>query len=361
METATIAHRSLPRLPSETSDRFPIKCHRGFGYFRVSERPRNSFGRLSARFSDCGNQKYCVLPRKETKKKEKEKSSEIKSVRKKLKLIKRLSSDLSLFSLEAFGKENASSLMNEEEISEAVEVLQAQLLQLRSEQKELKRVMKEKKAQIKTTMKQRKVKCNSGSSSSSSSSSSSESGDSDNGEVIDMIPLRSNILKLSENIEVQKEIIVPTVAKPATSLIQQDKLEACCYRSGGECRNLNCWSNDQSYGIVEGTTTTKIKRIEVCMGGKCKKLGAGALLEEFERKAGAECDVSMCKCMGKCRDGPNLRVSNCHDGDSAIGIQGYAKPSINSLCIGVGLEDVDMILANILGKDMNNNCMMAPS
>lgn len=227
-------------------------------------------------------------------------------------------------------------------------MLQAQLLQLRSEQKELKRMMKEKKAQIKTTMKQRKGNRKSR----SSSSSSSESSDSDNGDVIDTIPLRSNILKLSENIEVQKEIIVPALAKSATSLIQQDKLEDCCFRSGGECRNLNGRSNDQGYGIVERTTTTRTKRIEVCMGGKCKKLGAGALLEEFERKAGAECHVSMSKCMGKCRDGPNLRVSNSHDGDSAIRIQGYAKPSINSLCIGVGLEDVDMILANILGKDM---------
>lgn len=242
-----------------------------------------------------------------------------------------------------------------------MEVLQAQLLQLRSEQKELKRVMKEKKAQIKTTMKQMKGNGKCGSSSSSSSSSSSESSDSDNGEVIDMIPLRSNILKLSKNNEVQKEIIVPTLAKPATSLIQQDKLEDCCFRSGGECRTLNGWSNGQSYGIAEGTTTTGTKRIEVCMGGNCKKLGARALLEEFERKVGAECDVSMCKCMGKCRDGPNLRVSNSHDGDSAIRIHGYAKPSINSLHIGVGLEDVDMIRANILGKDMSNNCVMAPT
>lgn len=117
METTAIAQRFLPCIPSDTGDRFPIKYHLGFGDFRVSERTRNSFRRLSSRFSDCGHQQYYVSPRKETKKKEKEKekSSEIKSVRKKLKFMKRLSSDL--LPLEAFGNEDASSLRNEERIS----------------------------------------------------------------------------------------------------------------------------------------------------------------------------------------------------------------------------------------------------
>ncbi|KAJ4727920.1 Diacylglycerol acyltransferase [Melia azedarach] len=380
METARIAHRSLPRLPSYAGDRFPSKSHLGIGDFRVSERPRNFFGRLNARFSDSGHQQYYVSTRREAKKREKEKSSEIKSVKKKLKFIKRLSSDLSLFSLDMYGKESGNSLMNEEKISEAVQVLQAQLQELRLEQKELKRSMKE---QVKTSLKQIKGKHEF---MSSSSSSSSESSDSDKGEVIDMIRLRSNLFKQSENGEAWKEIKERTVAKPSlliqqensearkeikeptlarpSLLIQQEELsigelsskcsrEDSCLRGGGECSSSNSFSNDQSKRIVEETST---KRIEICMGGKCKKAGAGALLEEFERKAGAECDVLVCKCTGKCKDGPNIRVS-----DSPNGVQGYARPSINSLCIGVGLDDVDMILANILGGGKDKHFQLASS
>lgn len=385
METARIAHRSLPRLASYAGDRFPSKSHLGIGDFRVSERPRNFFGRLNARFSDSGHQQYYVSTRREAKKREKEKSSEIKSVKKKLKFIKRLSSDLSLFSLDMYGKESGNSLMNEEKISvrnctffildvlriwfrmndlifissmqEAVQVLQAQLQELRLEQKELKRSMKE---QVKTSLKQIKGEHEF---MSSSSSSSSESSDSDKGEVIDMIRLRSNLFKQSENGEAWKEIKERTVARPSL-LIQQEELsigelsskcsrEDSCLRGGGECSSSNSFSNDQSKRIVEETST---KRIEICMGGKCKKAGAGALLEEFERKAGAECDVLVCKCTGKCKDGPNIRVS-----DSPNGVQGYARPSINSLCIGVGLDDVDMILANILGGGKDKHFQLASS
>ncbi|XP_042040957.1 diacylglycerol O-acyltransferase 3-like isoform X2 [Salvia splendens] len=78
------------------------------------------------------------------------------------------------------------------------------------------------------------------------------------------------------------------------------------------------------------------KRIEVCMGGKCKKSGAGALLEEFRRAVGAEEAVSGCKCMGKCRDGPNVKL--------------VGPAAADSLRIGVGLEDVDVIMAKFFDE-----------
>ncbi|KAM0954598.1 putative diacylglycerol O-acyltransferase [Dioscorea sansibarensis] len=89
--------------------------------------------------------------------------------------------------------------------------------------------------------------------------------------------------------------------------------------------------------------------IEVCMGGKCKKSGALKVMEEFEKKVGIEGAVVGCKCMGKCRDGPNVRlVSHSNKEDDLV------RPVTNPLCLGVGLEDVDTIVTNFLvEKDMN--------
>ncbi|KAK3194409.1 hypothetical protein Dsin_025719 [Dipteronia sinensis] len=337
METTSIAHRPYLRLPSDSTDRFPVKFHLGVGDLRISGRPRKCFGRLTSRFSDSGHQQYYVLSRSVTKKKEKEKSSEIKSVKSKLKLIERLSSDLSSFSLVANGKETGNNSIDESKISDAVELLQAQLQQLRTEQKDLKKKMKEEKARIKQS------KCKSD----SSSSSSSESSDSECGEVIDMSRLRSN------NGEAQKVLQVP----PLASLVQQDKTEevvpkeVLCLQNPGEscCGSSKGCSNDQSNSINDATSS---KRIEICMGGKCKKSGAEALLEEFQSKVGAEGAVLGCKCMGKCKTAPNLRVE----------VQATTMPSIDSsICIGVGLRDVDAILANFFAQDGDAKFLMAPS
>ncbi|EPS65896.1 hypothetical protein M569_08880, partial [Genlisea aurea] len=77
------------------------------------------------------------------------------------------------------------------------------------------------------------------------------------------------------------------------------------------------------------------RKIEVCVGGKCKRSGALGLLEEFQRAVGADAAVSSCKCMGKCKEGPNVKVVNDELG--------------SSLCIGVGLQDVELIVAKFLG------------
>ncbi|KAK4858054.1 hypothetical protein QYF36_010237 [Acer negundo] len=70
------------------------------------------------------------------------------------------------------------------------------------------------------------------------------------------------------------------------------------------------------------------KRMQVCMCGKCKKSGA------------VDVDVDAgCKCMGKCKKGPNVKLYNSVDDTPA-----------NPLFIGVRLEDVDGIVANSLAE-----------
>lgn len=93
-----------------------------------------------------------------------------------------------------------------------------------------------------------------------------------------------------------------------------------------------------SVAVAETSTTS---RIEVCMGGKCKKAGALALLQEFEKTVGTEGAVVGCKCLGKCGLGPNVRLR------SDVSAEGSAKGS--PLCIGVGFEDVGTIVAGVFG------------
>lgn len=90
----------------------------------------------------------------------------------------------------------------------------------------------------------------------------------------------------------------------------------------------------------------------MCMGNKCKKAGAAALMEEFERVVGADGVVCGCKCMGKCRDGPNVRVSGSLDIEAR---------SVNPLCIGVGVEDVGRIVADYLGQEGQKQSRFAPA
>nr|CAB3460133.1 unnamed protein product [Digitaria exilis] len=97
-------------------------------------------------------------------------------------------------------------------------------------------------------------------------------------------------------------------------------------------------SSTSNVAVAETSTAN---RIEVCMGGKCKKSGALALLQEFEKTVGTGGAVVGCKCVGKCGLGPNVRLR------SEVSAEGSAKR--NRLCIGVGLEDVGTIVAGLFG------------
>jgi (2Fe-2S) ferredoxin len=78
-------------------------------------------------------------------------------------------------------------------------------------------------------------------------------------------------------------------------------------------------------------------RIEVCMGGKCKKSGSLAVLGEFEKVAGTGATVVGCKCLGECGQGPNVRLQS----EGSVGKDGL-------MYIGVGLHDVGEIVAVLL-------------
>ncbi|KAL5981686.1 hypothetical protein ACLOJK_015749 [Asimina triloba] len=294
-------------------------------------------------FSDDGHSRYyasaIISPTCGGKKKEKEKCSEAKEIKKRMKLIKGLSKDLSAFSGMGFGIETVEGLTGEVKgkmISEAAEVLLAQLQLLRAEEKELKRKKKEEKVARKAMACKKDMV---------DSSSSSDSSDSDCGEVVDMNRLR--IAAIPQAIEVveteQPRAIV--VAPPPTTTPQASILELkipenaeipsflpspCGNDCSSCCRNTN--------GAAVSTSANKI---EVCMGGKCKRSGAMELLAEFEKMVGIEGAVVGCKCMGKCREGPNVRVSN--------GGESLATVASNPLCLGVRLDDVGTIVANFFG------------
>ena len=266
------------------------------------------------------------------------------------------------------GVESENSLVGEvkgKNISEAMEFLLAQLQQMKTEQKELKR---KKKAELKANLV--KVKCKSD----SSSSSSSESSDSDCREVIDMSRLRSSgskepeqaveeaalaissspiVISSSPMEELNSKEVVGSVV-PSLQIIREE----CCT---GTASSSNCCSNGSSSSSVAVRALSEEQRVEVCMGGKCKKMGAMALMEEFEKKVGEEGAVIGCKCMGKCKTGPNVRLKNHTDGIQTERGDGSFKFQANPLYIGVTLEDVGQVVATFLGKESTDKCMVAPA
>lgn len=99
-------------------------------------------------------------------------------------------------------------------------------------------------------------------------------------------------------------------------------------------------------------------KVEVCMGGKCKKAGSIDLLHEFEKKVGGEggAVVVGCKCMGKCKEGPNVRVSSCGSGTTGT-VQGgeSIRDLRDKLCVGVGLDDVGPIVVHFFGVEEHDD------
>ncbi|KAK4725829.1 hypothetical protein R3W88_030746 [Solanum pinnatisectum] len=327
-------------------------------------------------------------------KKKKEKDmGELKKTKKKMKLLKGLTRNLSNLNEMGLGSGCDVDLVDQVQgktISEAAELLLGQLQQLKAEEKELKRKRKEEKAQMKMKVAASQVQsCTRScamSSSSSSSSESSESSDDECQNLVDMESLKIGTLAqtipeacdralvnatLNPSLSTpEKDTTVEISSMPSTSMEESTEkttsLEFSVPEQKGECcleasdRHIgNVGSSRSSVSSIAAATTTAAegtKRIEVCMGGKCKRLGAGALLEEFQRVAGIEAAVSGCKCMGKCKVGPNVKVSGCSSSSSNAFQAGdsvavsFAPTTSNSLCIGVGLEDVSLIAANLLGR-----------
>ncbi|XP_034686883.1 diacylglycerol O-acyltransferase 3 [Vitis riparia] len=325
---------------------------------RVAVRPRKPSG-----FRDESHLKYYYESPRCGAKKDKDKVT----TKKKSKLLKALSKDLSLFSDLGFGVDSDEGLFGEVKgkmISEAAEVLLKQLQQMRAEEKELKRRRKEEKAKLKATRMETMVVCE---------SSSSESSDSECGEVVDMTHLRSGAVvepikdESQPVIQEAKGLEEPSLLQPviqeAKGLEEPGLLQPVTTTLKGEC----CTAVNTATSVaVDQNEKTQVmgagaKRIEVCMGGKCKKSGAEALLEEFERVVGVEGAVVGCKCMGKCRVGPNVRVLNSIDGVEAEGMDDSVRTPSNPLCVGVGLQDVGIIVSNFFGETHEDIGLPAPA
>ncbi|KAK7388091.1 hypothetical protein VNO78_22896 [Psophocarpus tetragonolobus] len=222
--------------------------------------------------------------------------------------------------------------------SDAGEALLRELEAARAKEKEMKKKRKqEKKAKLKAT----KMNCESSTSSSSESSDS----DCDCNQVVDMNSIRAGV-----------GVVAPAPLDdsplPKTPIVEdanthRDAMELCSKNDiCVSCVN-NGFKNESAV-----VTTAPQKRIEVCMGNKCKRSGAAALLQEFERVVGAEGGaVVACKCMGKCKTAPNVKVQNSVDHSLAQGLDDSVKIPANPLCVGVGLEDVDAIVARFLGEN----------
>lgn len=252
-------------------------------------------------------------------------------------------------------------------MQEAAEFLQVELQKLWSEGKELK-PRKEDQSRHKETLMQNMPGCETSSSSSSSESSDS---DSDCEAVMDMnlldcrpktkqIPDASQAIP--ENEASTRQELLACIQSPQVKSVHQRSadaeeikfatgMEIPCYPAGvpDPAQGISQKRSIDTISLNGSKTTPATKKIEVCIGGKCKKSGALALMEGFCRAlAGNEAAVSGCKCMGKCRDGPNVRISNNFDEE---GMHDHAKlpaPAANQLCIGVGLEDVDLIVDNFV-------------
>ncbi|CAK7348535.1 unnamed protein product [Dovyalis caffra] len=337
METARIIPRPVLRFSGTRTDTHCLKLplnDLGIGNSRVSFREKGSNGILSRDFSDYGHLKYYASPARCGGKKEKNK--EMTTEKKKLKLMKRLSRDLPFFLIRSLAKR----------VAKATEILLAELQNLRLEQEGQKRKTKEERATLIKT----RPKCVSESSASSSSSSepsSSESSDSDCGEVVSMKHLKSNALNQFTEIESKNTIKgEATQEDPRTEIVlgandsspQNLRESSCNIGHYKESCNSDVPRDNRSNG---GTSVgASGRKVVICMGGKCKKLGATALLEEFERKVGMEGTVVGCKCMGKCKNGPNVRVYNCPSEAEGINVEDLLNP----ICIGVGLKDMDVMV-----------------
>ncbi|KAL9253875.1 Diacylglycerol O-acyltransferase 3-like protein [Drosera capensis] len=312
--------------------------------------------------------------------------------KRRMELVDCLVKDLSAFSELGFGEDDDEEEGSEmgvakaKMVSEAAELLRAQLMQIReAEKKTEKKEKKEKKDEMKRRMKAAKTKMKPDCESSSSSSESSS--DSECDQVVDMAQLKRGLTlppvktlsQLDSQAAVHEALVTVNLAsEPQNALNMGD---ACCNSicdgpapailesntaekpvettDNSKTLQLNASvasglidiSTSSSYGSVteaacDDAASSWAKKVEVCMGGKCKKSGAPALMEEFQRVLGGEAAVVGCKCLGKCKNAPNVRVlQNSGEMD---------EPEGNPLCIGVSLNDVGVIVANYLSAEVKD-------
>uniref|UniRef100_A0A1J3JRA9 Diacylglycerol O-acyltransferase 3, cytosolic n=1 Tax=Noccaea caerulescens TaxID=107243 RepID=A0A1J3JRA9_NOCCA len=303
-------------------------------------------------FADKAHMNYYLEPIRCSGGGEKEKvkvmEKEKKAMKKKAKVLKSLSKNLNMFSSIGFGLDPEAGLVSEiqnKSISEATEILVKQLEQLKAEEKLLKRQRKEEKAKAKA------MKMMTDMDSESSSSSDSIDSDCDKGKVVDMSSFRnkskpilepfqpeSTVATLPKNLEEDAHSCKNTVEALQLAMLQTPSVFPSMANPGQTLKTTDA-------GSVVGLP---LKRVEVCMGGKCKKSGGAVLLDEFQKAmTGMEGSAVACKCMGKCRDGPNVRVVNETD---AVLTDSVRTPS-KTVCVGVGLQDVETIVTSFFDEE----------
>lgn len=275
---------------------------------------------------------YCGMKNKLEKQKLKHLSSASDgclSEKKRMKLLQFLSKDLSVLTttIPEDADVSLTDQVRAEILSDAVSALMRQLEQAKAERKERKRQLKAQKKALKLAEKQRKNKgcC--------------EDSSFDHGrEVLDMALLHptEQIGRILETPEPNQSVLVenpPNVAE----VNEDEKALHVEFAEASDRLGLN-----SAVGIPVEEAKSVIK---VCMGGKCKKSGSEMMLEAFEEiisKSGMGCEVEAvgCKCMGKCRNAPNIRVQTEEDGFH--GGKGVVH-------MGVDIGDVDLILAQHFG------------
>ncbi|KAJ8465580.1 hypothetical protein OPV22_028132 [Ensete ventricosum] len=327
------------------SGRPALTCSSTVGFGRrasVSARPIGgsaASGGGGAVFADVGHLNYyaSLVRSGEGKRKKKEQ-------KKRAKLVKGLSRDLTTLFALGIGVDAGEGVAGEVKgkmISEAAEILLAELEQMRAQQKEMKRKRKAEKSAMKAARAKQHAMAE------SSSSSSSESSDSERDEVVKMGTFRAAAVQEPK----LEDLAIPSAEaecspRPSTLEPKAPKpAQGCCGTGSGAC--VGCCNKSSRTSSSTSGVGKPMNKIEVCMGGKCRRSGAAELMEEFEKRIGVEVAVVGCKCMGKCRDGPNVRVLDRSNGH---GQEAVSVPK-NPLCIGVGLEDVGTIVSNFFGQE----------
>lgn len=256
-------------------------------------------------------------------------------------LLESLSKDLSVLpSTPADANASLTEEVRGQILSDAVNVLMRQLEQAKSERKERKQQLKAQKNALKLAEKQRKNKgrCEDSSSSSSSSSSDSES------EVVDMTLLRST--QQVEGILEAPEQNLSVLIESPPNVVEVNGDEKSLHVEFAEASDRMGLNSGVGIPLQEANSV-----IKVCMGGKCKKLGAEMLLETIEERIsksgmGSEVEAVGCKCMGKCRNAPNIRVQKEEDGFHG---------GKGALHMSADIGDVDLIFSQHFGLNFQQS------
>ncbi|KAF3775263.1 hypothetical protein EJ110_NYTH50874 [Nymphaea thermarum] len=373
---------SSSRVRAKPQLRESVRCFYGtavLGWNRrgASSRPRGSssvsagvsYGcvssgvRISA-FSDDGHLRYyarkgpfaraektaeCESERKKEKKKNRDKEG-----KRRMKLVRGLADNLRAFAAMDFTIGNGEDLAGDVRTKTMAEAAQALLTQLEALTAEEIEMMRKQKAErvvprkAHAKMENEDGRADEEESSSSSSCSSESSSDSECGEVVIMKDLRvaaaqQHRTELREELQQRQPLLQVVGCQTAAPMDPQIHLLESSIMQVEACI-------DAAPAITAAPEQAAEKtKIEVCMGGKCKKSGAQQLVEAFERVLGAGGAVSVCKCLGKCRDGPNVRVVSSRAATCTTNEEVMEDPATAPICVGVGLQDVQVIVASYFG------------